>query len=361
MSKLLAGLLVKSKSVSRDLWIAETRTSFGTEPNDSVIEQHLHYWDAIVRTVDTGVFDELKTMARQAGEYQCAQGLEVATAVQRTVEATNMIEMALLEANGEEASRINVLSEIAELRSMLVMGVISGYNDAIEKAASKLSNASEQLREALKKRNRKYQRITLAAGEEIGPLDDEELRFYFVESGKVRLYNLLPTGRTVTVSLLGQNEVFLQWRARTDRLSCICAEAMQPSEVVGVSEKDFVDLIAAQPAAALDVISSFAQRLSESAVLIKDLMDNSINLRLYRTLVELAQQFGQESPNRNAVVIDVPLTHQRLADMVGSNRVTVTRKLLELQKRGLVAGRGSGSIEILDMNALRELATHPDS
>ena len=109
------------------------------------------------------------------------------------------------------------------------------------------------------------------------------------------------------------------------------------------------------------MISNFARRLTESQVLIEDLMNNSINLRLYRTLLELAREFGRTPRAENSVVIDVPLTHQRLADMTGSNRVTVTRKLLELQKRGLIAARGSGSIEILDLRALERLTVSSDA
>jgi CRP-like cAMP-binding protein len=89
-------------------------------------------------------------------------------------------------------------------------------------------------------------------------------------------------------------------------------------------------------------------------------MNNSINLRLYRTLLELAREFGRSPDGRKSVVIDMPLTHQRLADMIGSNRVTVTRKLLELQKRGVIAARGNGSIEILDLDALNRLTVHDD-
>ena len=111
----------------------------------------------------------------------------------------------------------------------------------------------------------------------------------------------------------------------------------------------------------MDVISNFARRLTESQVLIEDLMNSSINLRLYRTLLELAREFGSGANSQNSVLIELPLTHQRLADMVGSNRVTVTRKLLELQKRGLIAARGSGSIEILDLEALQSLTVNAQS
>jgi len=89
-------------------------------------------------------------------------------------------------------------------------------------------------------------------------------------------------------------------------------------------------------------------------------MNNSINLRLYRTLLELGREFGRKPAAANSVIIEMPLTHQRLADMIGSNRVTVTRKLLELQKRGVIAARGSGSIEILDLDALNRLTVHDD-
>lgn len=361
-SKALVGMLRKSTQVYQDLWIAQSREDFATEPKDEVVSQHLGYWDAIIRAVDTNEFGELMKMAREAGGYQLAMGMDLADAVRRTVEATNLIEIALLEANTDEASPLEVISEVADLRSMLVMAVVSGYNEALAKTAKAPPDKSTQkLRAALMRNPGKYATIALKPGEEIGPLYDQEIRFYAVESGKVRLYNLLPTGRTITLSILSESDVFFQWRAQAAGLSCICAEAMQPSRVIGVSEKDLVELLGGEPAAAVDIISNFARRLTESQVLIEDLMNNSINLRLYRTLLELAREFGLPSGGGNAAVIDVPLTHQRLADMIGSNRVTVTRKLLELQKRGLVAARGSGSIEILDLRAFERLTANPDT
>ena len=58
--------------------------------------QHLGYWEAIVNAIDTNEFGELMGHARQAGSYQFLSGIDVSEAVRRTVEATNMIEIALL-------------------------------------------------------------------------------------------------------------------------------------------------------------------------------------------------------------------------------------------------------------------------
>ncbi len=358
MSNQLATLLRKSAPVYRDLWVAQSRDDFGTEPNEAVISQHLSYWDAIARAVEDNEFSELMKNARDAGRYQFSSGIDLSEAVRRTVEATNLIEIALLEANGE-ATSIEIITEIAELRSMIVMAVVDGYNSAFADTEKK-KPAADPLRVALMRKPGKYTAVTLKTRDEIAPLYDEAMRFYTVESGKVRLYNLLPNGRAITLSILSEGDVFFQWRTQTGSLSCICAEAMQPSRVIGVSEKDLIELLGAQPAAAVDVIGNFARRLTESQVLIEDLMNNSINLRLYRTLLELAREFGRTSDDGKSVKIDMSLTHQRLADMIGSNRVTVTRKLLELQKRGVIAARGSGSIEILDLEALNRLTVHDD-
>ena len=357
MSQELVALLRNSTAAYKQLWIAQSRENFATEPKDEVVSQHLGYWDAIIRAVDRNDFTELLGMAREAGGYQFSMGIDLADAVRRTVEATNMIEIALLEANPGELPPLKVIGEIADLRSMLVMGVVGGYDDAAAKSErAKPEGVREQLRAALRKHSNRYAVIELKQGEEIGPLYDHDLRFYALESGKVRIYNLLPSGRTITLSILSENDAFFQWRARSSGLSCICAEAMQQSKVIRLSEPELIDLLSIAPAAVVDVISNFARRLTESHVLIKELMDTSMNVRLYRTLLDLAREFGRVSNGDNAVLLDVPLTHQRLADMVGSNRVTITRKLLELQKRGLVAGRGNGSIEILDVEALKNLA-----
>jgi CRP/FNR family transcriptional regulator len=180
------------------------------------------------------------------------------------------------------------------------------------------------------------------------------MRFHFVDYGKLRLYNLLPNGRCITLSILGPGDIFLQWRAESQSLSCLCAEAMHSSRVLSATQKDMADVVAAEPSAAIELMTSFARRLTESQVLIEDLMNNSVNLRLYRTLLELSKQFGRAE--NGASVIDYPLTHQRLADMIGSNRVTVTRKLHELMERGIVATRKNSTIVLKDAAGLAKLA-----
>jgi CRP-like cAMP-binding protein len=60
--------------------------------------------------------------------------------------------------------------------------------------------------------------------------------------------------------------------------------------------------------------------------------------RVRLKLLQLAEQFGRVSPE--GIRLEVPLTHDLLADMVGSARETVTRCLDELQRGGFVVRDG---------------------
>ncbi len=357
MSSRLAELLRKSTQQYNDRWVEQTKSEYNTTPQPETVAQHLMYWDAIVRAVETSEFDQVLEYSRQAGRFQSGKNLDLSEAIGRTMEATNMIEIALLEANDGDVPPMDIINEIGDLRSMIAMAVAEGYKADQEErraTASPQSDAKAQLRAILLRPGATYETTDLAGGDEVPPLYDAGMKFHFVDRGKLRLYNLLPNGRCITISILGPGDVFLQWRAESQSLACLCAESMGPARIVSASEREMTQIVTAQPAAALDVITNFAQRLTESQVLIEDLLNNSVNLRLYRTIMELAKQFGK--PDGAATIIDFPLTHQRLADMIGSNRVTVTRKLHDLQERGVVESRRNSTIVLLDAGALGKLA-----
>jgi len=349
-------MLRKSTQTYNERWIGATKSDYNTTAHPETVAQHNRYWDAIVKAVETSEFEELMGFARDAGRFQSSKGFDLSDAIGRTIEATNMIEIALLEANSGEIPPLEIINEIAELRSMIAMAVAEGYKadqDTRRDDARERDN-KERLRAVMVRKAASFEVRELAAGDEIPPLYDDGMRFHFVDSGTLRLYNLLPNGRCITLSILGPGDVFLQWRTESQSLSCLCAESLHASRIISANERQITEIVSAQPTAALEVITNFARRLTESQVLIEDLLNNSVNLRLYRTLLELAKQFGK--PEGDLRVIDYPLTHQRLADMIGSNRVTVTRKLHELQARGILEARKNATIALRDTNALAELA-----
>ncbi|MFN4217835.1 MAG: Crp/Fnr family transcriptional regulator [Candidatus Bipolaricaulia bacterium] len=78
--------------------------------------------------------------------------------------------------------------------------------------------------------------------------------------------------------------------------------------------------------------------------------------RLIKLLLELGEKYGSKS--EHGLVIDVKLTEQDLADMLGNTRVWICRQVGVLRDRGLIAYR-RGELVILDEGKLREFAPPP--
>lgn len=168
---------------------------------------------------------------------------------------------------------------------------------------------------------------------------------YIVRSGCVRLYKSLPDGRSINLGLLGPNTVFTQEVDPDGLASGSTAEALVDSTVAVVSTDDLADLIQRAPDLATAVVHGMSRRLSELQMLAEHLLARDTSVRLASTLLTLARGFGRPTAD-GLTAITLPMTHQNLANMIGSNRVTVTRKLLELQEQGAVRSLGRNSIAV---------------
>ena len=74
--------------------------------------------------------------------------------------------------------------------------------------------------------------------------------------------------------------------------------------------------------------------LYQMETLLKIAHVRSIGHRLWQLLVWLDQRFGQDVEGGR--LIDLPMTHQDLAETIGSSRVTVTRMLNVLKREGVL-------------------------
>jgi CRP-like cAMP-binding protein len=182
-------------------------------------------------------------------------------------------------------------------------------------------------------------------GQEIfGPGRGGEL-IYIVRTGCVRLYKSLPDGRSINLGLLGPNTVFTQDIDPDGLSSGSSAEALVDSTVSVVALDDLTDLIQRAPELASAVVHGMSRRLSELHALTEHLLARDTSVRLASTLLTLARGFGRPTAD-GLTAITLPMTHQTLANMIGSNRVTVTRKLIELQELGAVRSLGRNSIAV---------------
>jgi CRP-like cAMP-binding protein len=177
--------------------------------------------------------------------------------------------------------------------------------------------------------------LAFKAGQTIFAPDQGMGLVHIVRSGCVRLFKPLGEGRAINLGVLGPNTIFTQEADPHGLSSGSAAEALVDSTISVVTEDGLADLITRNPQLAPAVVRGMSRRLSEMQTLAEQLMTRDTAVRLATTLVALARELGRPAAD-GMVAITVPLTHQTLAGMIGSNRVTVTKKLLELQEMGAV-------------------------
>jgi CRP/FNR family transcriptional regulator len=86
------------------------------------------------------------------------------------------------------------------------------------------------------------------------------------------------------------------------------------------------------------ILRSMATQVRRSREMI-DEAEMPVGARVTRAFLRLASRFGQQSDvTGEGVKLPLALTHEDLADLTGSSRVTITRILGELRNDGALSG-----------------------
>jgi CRP/FNR family transcriptional regulator len=197
----------------------------------------------------------------------------------------------------------------------------------------------------LTSRYRKQQRIFYEGEPNLGIL--------IVCSGKVKLSRSSPAGKTQILNIVGpcglleEKDLFL-----SDRHT-VSAEALEDSTVCFVKKEQFLAFLSANPTVALRIIRHLSQELARSEDRSFALTSLDVKRRLAALLLELADRHGATVPEGR--VINVPLTRENLAEMIGATPESVIRALSAFRKVGVLEDRAK-QLVLLRPDHLRSLA-----
>lgn len=175
-------------------------------------------------------------------------------------------------------------------------------------------------------------------------------RIFLIESGYVKIYRLSTDGRRVTVGsirspgeLMGLAETLLG----TER-TCFAGAITDVSMVI-VRKNKFEELLAVQPVLAIKVAKLLGARMREAEAIIHEMVCWQAPGRLALMLLKMGERCGQESAS--GIKIGLQLTHEELANMVGTSRQTVTSLLNTFKQERSITYEGR-EIKILDPDKL---------
>lgn len=161
---------------------------------------------------------------------------------------------------------------------------------------------------------------------------------YLLTSGRIRLYHVTAEGKETVLAFIDPGEIFGELSLFGQSQREEFAEAMEKSTVVRIPGDEMQQLMSDRPEIVLQVSRLMGLRRQRIERRLKALLFRSNRDRLVYLLLELAERYGQPSPE--GVKIGIRLSHQEMASMIGSTRETVTVLLGELQyARSLIVKR----------------------
>jgi len=165
---------------------------------------------------------------------------------------------------------------------------------------------------------------------------DPAERVYLIRRGAVRLSRVYESGEEITVALLRENSLFgvlsLLTGHRSDRF--YHSVAFTRVEMVTAPAASVRQAIESDSGVGLLLLQGLSSRVLQTETMIETLTHRDMSSRLVSFLLVLCRDFG--IPGDRGITIDLRLSHQAIAEAIGSTRVTITRLLGDLRNSGLV-------------------------
>jgi CRP/FNR family transcriptional regulator len=178
---------------------------------------------------------------------------------------------------------------------------------------------------------------------------------YILCQGKAKLLTTNSDGRTLIFKIAQRGEGLGLTSVITGKPHEMTAQILQPSQLAFIAREDFLKFIAEQGEACLH----FARHLSRDCQSAYDLIRaiglcQSVSERLARFLLEWSLN---AEPVNGVVRVTLALTHEELAQLIGTTRESVTRTLSEFKRQRVIELNGS-TLVLRDQAALQTLAAN---
>jgi len=182
---------------------------------------------------------------------------------------------------------------------------------------------------------------------------DESQEAYAILSGRLRATSSSPEGREVTLSLMGPGELVGEVAMLCGGRRTLTVETLEPSELLVIQRRDLIPLLQSHPAAGVAMMGALAERLTQLTELFEDASLRSVEARLARQLLALADCYGHTQDD--VTHLDLRLSQSELGSLVGASRESVNKQLKKWEREGILSADPEG-LAIRDHAALEAIA-----
>lgn len=182
---------------------------------------------------------------------------------------------------------------------------------------------------------KRIQTLDLKKGEQIISETEVAQGVYFVHSGAVKLTKQDENGNEIIVCVKQKGDVFAEACLFSKRTECYPATAtmLQDGRVFFLDKLELERDLYKYPELAMQMISYMSDALREMTSQLRDVALLDVYAKTVKTLERLGNKFNN---GVNRWDIEIPLTIQEFANVVGTTRESVSRVFSKLKKDGII-------------------------
>lgn len=175
---------------------------------------------------------------------------------------------------------------------------------------------------------------------------------YIVLAGKVKITKISHDGKEIILEVIPPLDFFGAMALLKGFPYPANAVAMEDVELLKISKKDLFGLLERHPRVMLAITQNMGLRIKEFHDTLRSVALEKMDARVASLLLKLSEKSGNETPD--GISLDMRLTRQDIAEMVGTTVETSIRTMSKLKKMGVISER-AGKIVIKDEKRLREM------
>lgn len=174
---------------------------------------------------------------------------------------------------------------------------------------------------------------------------------FCLNKGKVKLSRLGSSGREQIVRFATEGDVIGYNSMLSKRPLSASAYAIEEASICFIPAETFFNIIKSEPKFSLEMLQLTAKNWDTASRLVTDMAQKTSIQRLAEMLLWLKETFGLDEEN----CIDIQLSREEIASMVGTATEAVIRLLRNLKEKNLIDLEGK-KIKLLDIHGLVMLA-----
>jgi len=175
---------------------------------------------------------------------------------------------------------------------------------------------------------------------------------FFVNGGRVKISRVTRDGKELTLAYRGPGEIFGELCLVDGGPRAEMAEAMENALVTEIPREQFEKLLDSHARMGTRLVKTLCERRRELENTVEKLVFQDVNAKLAELLLSLGDDYGVD--DARGTLVAVKITHQEMANLIGSTRETVSLTLSQFKRKKLIATDGR-KIILTDREGLRAL------